>query len=292
MNEVPLGAKTSSSNSLVDTVEREWHMTLPVPGVLSNSVPFVQLSNVTVGYNHDSSSKTSVLRDLNFEVEGSSRLAVIGSNGCGKSTLLKAIESLNGPDCSAMVLSGDAKKLPNVRVAYYQQHLQDSLPYDISPLEYLSLYCEQQLEAEIKLAGASAVDGHSYFRHTDLTLRSHLGSFGISGDLALRKIGLLSGGQKARVVLAQLTLSHPHLLLLDEPTNNLDMDGIRALSDALHEFQGAYIVTSHDMDFVNRNCDTVFVIEKGILRRLEGGAEEYKSAVKEAVLKKYMHLTK
>jgi len=292
LNEVALGSKTGESNSLVDTVEREWHMTLPIPPSLSASIPFIQLSEVSLQHLTRAS---PVLQQITLSIEKTTKLAIIGNNGSGKSSLLKAIDGLSSHtfvDSTMTIVAGDTQKVHGLKIAFYQQHQQDSLPYDLTPLEHLTQFCEAKLAMEIKELGASTGRTDSCYAQTDLSLRGHLGSFGISGDLALRKIGILSGGQKARVVLALLTLSRPQLLLLDEPTNNLDMDGIRALSDALQEFQGAYVITSHDMDFVHKNCEIVFAIEKGRLRRLEGGVDEYKEMVKISVKKKQKLLSK
>ena len=163
-----------------------------------------------------------------------------------------------------LLLAGEISKHNSLRTAYFQQHQQECLPYDLSPLEYLHSVAPVASQSE-------------------QLLRAHLGSFGLSGDLALQQIGKLSGGQKARVVLAVLTIHRPHLLLLDEPTNNLDLDSIRAMKEAVAAYQGAVIIASHDMNFVNGTCNEVYHIVKGKLVRLEGGTEEFKAMVAKTV---------
>lgn len=163
-----------------------------------------------------------------------------------------------------VLMAGEVMRHGSLRTAYFQQHQQECLPYDQSPLEYLTAVAPVASQNE-------------------QVLRAHLGSFGLSGDLALQQIGKLSGGQKARVVLAALTIHRPHLLLLDEPTNNLDLDSIRAMKEALAAYSGACIVASHDVNFVSGTCNEVYHIAKNRLLRLEGGAEEYKEIVAKAV---------
>lgn len=151
-----------------------------------------------------------------------------------------------------------------VRTAFFQQHQQDSLPYDLSPLDYLASVAPPAM-------------------NTEQQLRAHLGSFGLSGSLALQLIGKLSGGQKARVVMAELLLHRPHILLLDEPTNNLDLDTVRAMKEALKQYNGACVIASHDMSFVADTCTEIYHIHKAKMIRLENGVEEYKNFVQRTV---------
>lgn len=221
-----------------------------------------------------------VLREVTLDIEQNTKLAIVGRNGCGKSTLLQFLSRHEGcaararaaPSVSSagesegpVAVGGEFHCHPSLRIAHYQQHQQDSLPYALSPLQHLT--------------EESPIDQRS-----EQVVRAHLGAFGISGDLALMPIGTLSGGQKARVVLAVLTLCRPHLLLLDEPTNNLDLDGVRALTAALTAYEGAFIVASHDMNFVESVAgENVFRVAKGEYKRLEGGVSEYKSIVRDIV---------
>lgn len=163
-----------------------------------------------------------------------------------------------------VLMVGDITRHGSLRTAYFQQHQQECLPYDQTPLEYLTSVAPVASQNE-------------------QVLRAHLGSFGLSGDLALQQIGKLSGGQKSRVVLATLTIHRPHLLLLDEPTNNLDLDSIRAMKEAIAAYSGACIIASHDMNLVNGTCSEIYHIAKNKLVRLEGGTAEFKDIVSKAV---------
>lgn len=210
-----------------------------------------------------------VLENVTLDLEQKTKIALVGKNGTGKSTLMKLIASYGQDNSSGEVLpalgSGELYKHHNIRLAYYQQHQTDSLPYDLSPLAHFTNI---------------APEGHS-----EQTLRAHLGSFGLCGDLALEQIGILSGGQKARVVLAELTLFKPHLLLLDEPTNNIDLEGIKAMKEAVSNYDGACIIASHDMSFLDQTVDVVYHVAKKKVTRLENGVEEYKQVVKSNVSK-------
>lgn len=114
---------------------------------------------------------------------------------------------------------------------------------------------------------------------TSEKIRQHLGSFGISGNLALRPIYLLSGGQKSRVSFAMITWNKPHILMLDEPTNHLDFDAINALIVALNNYEGGLVVVSHDQYFLSALCDRLYVVDGGTVSQFDGDIEEYRKHI-------------
>ena len=127
-----------------------------------------------------------------------------------------------------------------LRIGVFTQHHLDSLDLKLSAVEQMMvLYPGNHAEK----------------------FRSHLGSFGISGNLALRPMYLLSGGQKSRVAFAMITWLRPHILLLDEPTNHLDFDAINALIIALNNYEGGLVVVSHDQYFLSSVCDRLYVVK-------------------------------
>ena len=163
-----------------------------------------------------------------------------------------------------VISNGELIRLSGFRIAYYNQSLEDSLDYEQSALQHMI---------------NTYPTGFS-----EQAIRAHLGAFGLSGDMVLRQVGTLSGGQKCRIILAQLTMNKPNLLLLDEPTNNLDLDAVAALGEALKHYQGAVLLVSHDLTFVAETCgDSLYHISKGELIRLEGGIVQYQSIVQAAV---------
>lgn len=107
-------------------------------------------------------------------------------------------------------------------------------------------------------------------------LRSHLGRFGLTGDRAITRIADLSGGEKARLLLATITRDAPHLLLLDEPTNHLDVDAREALVQALNEYEGAVLLVSHDAHLVGLVADRLWLVADGTCNAYEGDLEEYR----------------
>ena len=115
-----------------------------------------------------------------------------------------------------------------------------------------------------------------YPDETSEKLRQHLGSFGISGNLALRPMYLLSGGQKSRVAFAYCTWIKPHILLLDEPTNHLDFDAINALIVALNNYEGGLVVVSHDQYFLSALCDRLYVVSDGSVTQFDGDIDDYR----------------
>lgn len=111
---------------------------------------------------------------------------------------------------------------------------------------------------------------------TEEEYRRHLGAFGISGPLALQKLGTLSGGQKSRVAFACLGLSKPHVLVMDEPTNHLDMQAMDALIEAIKAYGGGVILVSHDVSFLDAACTSLWLCEHGTVTKFPGSISQYK----------------
>ena len=188
------------------------------------SPPLCRLDEANIGYG----SNKPILTKANINVDLDTRIALIGPNGAGKSTLIKAL-------CGELELQDGYRGIHNsLRIGLFTQHHMDLLDLRLSAVEQLS-----QQHPKV---------------HVD-KFRSHLGSFGITGNMALRPMYLLSGGQKSRVSFAMITWTKPHILMLDEPTNHLDFDAINALIVALNNFEGGLVVVSHDEYFLSALCD-------------------------------------
>jgi ATP-binding cassette, subfamily F, member 3 len=191
--------------------------------------PLMRLDEASIGY----TSSLNILEKVNINIDLDTRIALIGPNGAGKSTLVKAL-------LGELELNDGKRFIHNrLRIGIFTQHHMDSLDLKMSALE-------QMID---RFPGVKAEE-----------FRFHLGAFGISNNLALSPMYLLSGGQKSRVSFAIITWEKPHILMLDEPTNHLDFDSINALIVALHNFEGGLVVVSHDEYFLNALCDRLFVV--------------------------------
>jgi len=179
-----------------------------------------------------------LLEGLDFVLERGMRLALLGPNGCGKSTLLQTLAG-RLPTLAGRRSTGD-----RTRVGVFDQDLAATLPADTIPLTHLT-----------ELAPATPPQ----------KLRAVLGALGLPGDMALRPISQLSGGEKARVALASLVVRPCNALLLDEPTNHLDAETVEVLVRALSDFQGAMLLVTHDRYLVEKLATHVGRIEEGVL---------------------------
>jgi ATP-binding cassette, subfamily F, member 3 len=231
------------------------------------SPPVLQLTQVTFGYD----AAKPILKNIDFDVQLDSRMAIVGANGAGKSTLIKLLMGDLTP------LSGNLSRNGRLRVyvpspvsfvtpfrlnfilfyssGYFAQHHVDALTPSLSPVGFL----------QSKFPG-----------RTEQEYRQHLGNFQITGTTGLQLIGTLSGGQKSRVAFAALSLARPHVLLLDEPTNHLDMEGLDALIVALEQFEGGVIVISHDERFITRVGTQLWVCGDGTVSKFKGDVQAYK----------------
>ena len=189
-----------------------------------------------------------ILTHADIRLERGDKVALIGANGKGKSTLLRIISG------SEPVNDGQRQLGHNVSFSFYAQHQLESLSVEDTLLE------------ELKHANPNKSEGE---------LRGVLGCFLFSSDEVFKKIKVLSGGEKSRVALAKVLLSQANFLLLDEPTNHLDMQSVNILIQALEQYEGTYVVVSHDRYFVSQIANKIWYIEDEQIKQYPGTYDEY-----------------
>jgi ATP-binding cassette subfamily F protein 3 len=186
---------------------------------------------------------------VSFQIERGQRWGILGPNGCGKSTLLKCIVGEATPE------TGQIKLGTGVRSGYFDQHLKGV--------------------DGTKLAAEAIRPPHKEM--IDRERRDLLALFGITGELALKTVSSLSGGERNRVALAQLAAQEANLLVLDEPTNHLDLWACAALEQALLAFEGTLLVVSHDRYFLNQICTHLLVFQPDRVQVFEGNYEAWRA---------------
>ncbi|XP_063263986.1 ATP-binding cassette sub-family F member 3 isoform X2 [Prinia subflava] len=232
-------------------VDKESEVIIKFPdGFEKFSPPVLQLDEVDFYYEPSH----YIFHSLSVSADLESRICVVGENGAGKSTMLKILMGELAP------VRGVRHAHRNLKIGYFSQHHVDQLDLNISAVELLARKFPGKTEEE--------------YRH-------QLGSYGISGELAVRPVASLSGGQKSRVAFAQMTMPRPNFYILDEPTNHLDMETIEALAKALNKFRGGVILVSHDERFIRLVCQELWVCENGTVTRIEGGFDQYRDILKE-----------
>ncbi|MDR0578196.1 MAG: ATP-binding cassette domain-containing protein [Candidatus Accumulibacter sp.] len=196
-----------------------------------------------------------IVRKVTRIVAAGSRIGILGANGQGKSTLIKTIAR------TLMPLGGTVIEGKGLSIGYFAQRELDVLRPQDSPLGHLR-----------RLARDASAEGEPG-REQDL--RDFLGSFNFSGDMVMQPVDTLSGGEKARLVLAMLVWQRPNLLLLDEPTNHLDLATREALAVALNEFEGALMLVSHDRALLRSVCDEFWLVARGGVTPFDGDLDDY-----------------
>lgn len=186
----------------------------------SDFIPF-ELRNANVGWPE----QPSLFNNVNLILERGMKMVIVGPNGCGKSSLMKTLAG------DLQLHAGQRRVGERIRLGIYAQDLAQHLPLDQHPVQYIHDRCPTIGETEI---------------------RKVLGALGLQSDSHTREIGKLSGGEKSRVVLAELSLNQYNVLFLDEPTNHLDTASAEAVATALQNFEGPVLSISHDANFIEQ----------------------------------------
>jgi ATP-binding cassette subfamily F protein 3 len=215
--------------------------------------PMLAISEASFGYTVDGDTKP-ILQGVSKSVLAGQRIGILGANGQGKSTLVKTIAR------TMPLLAGTLTEGKGLNIGYFAQQELDVLHPNDNPLEHM-----------IRLA--KELGSNEPSREQDL--RNYLGTFNFSGDMVKQAVGSMSGGEKARLVLAMIVWQRPNLLLLDEPTNHLDLATREALSMALNEFEGTVMLVSHDRALLRAVCDEFWMVGRGKVEPFDGDLDDY-----------------
>lgn len=207
----------------------------------------VTLEDIAAGYGEH-----RVLNGVNLCIRSGERIGVLGVNGAGKSTLIKTIVGKLEP------MHGTVRDGQGLQIGYFAQHQLEALDPEETPLEVMKRKAPLEREQ---------------------VLRDHLGKFRFSGDKVDTKIGVLSGGEKARLALSLIVWDKPNLIVLDEPTNHLDMATREALTVALSSFEGTLLLVSHDRHLLRSVCDKLILVHDGAVSEYDGDLDDYAAFV-------------
>lgn len=230
---------------------REYIVKFSFPDPPPLQPPILGLHNVSFAYR----GQKPLFRNVDFGIDLNSRVAIVGPNGVGKSTFLKLLTSDLQPQ------QGEVCKNHRLRIGRFDQHSGEHLTAEESPAEYLMRLFDLPYEKA----------------------RKQLGTFGLSSHAHTIKMKDLSGGQKARVALAELCLNAPDVVILDEPTNNLDIESIDALAEAISEYKGGVIIVSHDERLIRETECTLWVIEDQTINEIDGDFDDYRKELLESL---------
>jgi ATP-binding cassette subfamily F protein 3 len=246
--------KARQAQSRMKMIERMERIDIPLdehvapirlPQATEATPPLITMDRASVGYE----AGKPILTKLALRFDPDDRIALLGKNGNGKSTLAKLLAD------KLTAMSGDVTRARKLVVGYFAQHQLEELNGLITPIETL-----QRLRPKL----------------TEREVRTQLGGFGFSADKQMTKVGNLSGGERARLMLALATLDKPNLLILDEPTNHLDIDARGELLSALNDFDGAVVLVSHDRRLIESTADRLLLVANGEVNPFEGDLDDYR----------------
>ncbi len=214
------------------------------PEIEPRQGPAVRTKHLAIGYPDH-----TVARDVHVEMDHGTRIGIVGDNGQGKTTFLRTV-------CGSLPpIAGDVLWGFGCQVGVYAQHVYTTLPEQKTVLEYL----------EYQAAKGTVTQ----------QIKDVAGSLLFSGEMVEKKIRVLSGGERARLVLAGLLLQRNNVLVLDEPGNHLDVESVEALAEALIGYSGTVVFTSHDRHFMHRVATHVVEVRAGRVASYPGGFDEY-----------------
>src|SRR5262245_3636156 len=226
--------------------ERGIEFNFPEPEALAP--PLIVMDDVSVGY----LAGKPVLQKINLRLDPDERVALLGANGNGKSTMAKLLAGRLQP------MAGEMRASRKLKVGYFAQHQTEELDLEATPL--------------LAMERAAA-------RLTPEKCRAHIAQFGLDAERAKTATGSLSGGEKARLLLALMSHAAPNILLLDEPTNHLDIDSRQALVQAINDFPGAVVLISHDPHLIELTVDRFWLVKDGLCRPFDGDLADYRELV-------------
>jgi len=207
--------------------------------------PLINIHDGDVGYEEGK----PILRNISLRIDMDDRIALLGANGNGKSTLAKLLAD------RLQLMSGEKHSSNKLRIGYFAQHQTDELRGDETPYQHMASLMPDVIEHKV---------------------RAQLGRFAFEGAKGDTKVKDLSGGEKARLLFALMTLDAPHMLILDEPTNHLDIDSRDALNHALNAYEGAVIIISHDPYLIEACADRLVLVADGTVTSFDGDVAEYR----------------
>jgi ATP-binding cassette, subfamily F, member 3 len=222
------------------------------PVVEPRKGPALRCRNLSIGY-----PEREIAGDIDLEIEHGSRAAVVGDNGQGKTTFLRSIVDSLKP------LKGEVRWGYGSLIGVYAQHVYSSLPEKQTVHEYL--------------------DSHAAPGTKDQAILDLAGALLFRGEQVKKRIAVLSGGERARLCLAGLLLSSYNILILDEPGNHLDVDTVEALAQALIDYKGTVVFTSHDRHFMKRVATSIVEVRDGHVTNYRGDYEAYLYAVNKEI---------
>jgi ATP-binding cassette subfamily F protein 3 len=237
-------AKMEDVGLIVDESVQPFHLPSPKKPL---SPPIIALENASAGYD-----EKPVLSRLTLSISNDDRIGLLGANGNGKSTFAKLVAG------RLHALGGKLIVAPKLRAGFFTQHQID----DLDP-------ADTPLSAVRRLASDAS----------ETVARAHAARLGFPATKAETPVALLSGGEKARLLLGLSALDAPHLLILDEPTNHLDIDSRTALIEALNEYEGAVILIAHDRHLLEACVDRLWLVANGTVAPFDGDLDDYRRLV-------------
>ncbi len=238
---------------LVPEVLDDPEFTFSFPEPVSELDKCIEVQGISFAYaprpGIDAGPPKQLFSKADMSIFSNSRMVLLGPNGCGKSTFIKCLLDKLQPT------EGWVQRDPKLQIGYFAQHHVDQLNVRMTPLDYMLG----------EFPGSKPED-----------MRPHLARYGIPAELALQRIGTLSGGQKSRVAFAKITWHKPHLLICDEPSNHLDLETNAALSLAINTFDGGVLLVTHDQYLIEMTAEEFWVMHEGKLSQFKGTFQEYK----------------